>query len=176
MVRAAAVLIGIICFIGCAGPRIGTDWEAPIPVTMEIAGMSGSRLFDLSRLWLARNLYSEKKILEYENRSEFFLIANGTVDYPATGIEAIARTQYTISFRLTEKTADKRVSLTFDALLINVPKDYYLRSKYLFGSEYVGGYSRPPTSPEEYAAVRAAVSGVAERLRRFLEGEATRVK
>jgi hypothetical protein len=129
-------------------------------------------MFDLSRVWLARNLNSDKRIIEYENRPAGILVANGTVDYPATGIEAVVRIQFTISFRVTVQTAAKGVSLTFDDFSIYVPKNYDRRAELWFGIEYFGGYSRPPVSREEYAAVGTAVSGVAEGLRRYLESDA----
>lgn len=57
--------------------------------TMEVAEISGPRLYEMSRVWLSRNLYSEKDIFSYENPAEETLVANGVVEYPATGQLAV---------------------------------------------------------------------------------------
>jgi hypothetical protein len=167
----AAGIFLLLHFAGCAVPRISPEWRMPIVKTVETKGLPTSRVFDLSRLWLVRYLYSEKSIIDYENRAEGDIIANGTVDYPATGLEAVARVQYTISFRLRELITDAGVALSFDSLLINVPKNYDFRSRLWQVREYYGGYARPLVSDEEYEAALLAVTGVAEGLRRFLEEE-----
>lgn len=171
MRRTAAAIFLLHYFAGCAAPRVAPEWHMPIVKTIETKGLSTSRVFDLSRLWLVRYLYSEKSIIDYENRGEGVIIANGTVDYPATGLEAVARVQYTISFRVRESITDAGVALSFDSLLINVPKNYDFRPRLWQVREYYGGYARPLVSVEEYEASLLAVSGVAEGLRRFLEEE-----
>jgi hypothetical protein len=161
----------LFSIVGCAVPRVATEWHMPIVKTLETKGLSGSRVFDLSRLWLVRYLYSEKSIIDYENKAEGVIIANGTVDYPAAGLEAVARAQYTISFRLKETINDAGITLSFDSLLINVPKHYNLRPRLWQEREYYGGYARPLVSDEEYEASVQAVSRVSDGLRRFLEEE-----
>jgi hypothetical protein len=143
----------------------------PIVKSIKTRGITGNRLFDLSRIWLVRYLYSEKSIIEYENRAGGVIIANGVVDYPATGLEAVARVQYTISFRLKETIDVDGVTLSFDSLLINVPKNYDLRPRLWQVREYYGGYARPLVSDDEYGASVEAVSRVSDGLRRFLEEE-----
>jgi hypothetical protein len=171
MRKTAAVCILLLHIVGCATPRVTPAWRIPIVTTIKANGLSKNRVFDLSRLWLVRYLYSEKSIIDYENKTGGIIIANGTVDYPATGLEAIARVQYTISFRVTETIDDAGITLSFDSLLINVPKHYDVRPRLWQVREYYGGYARPLVSDEEYRASLQAVSGVADGLRRFLEEE-----
>lgn len=169
--RIAVLLFLLLHVAGCAAPRIAPEARMPIVTTIETRGLPESRVFDLSRLWLVRHLYSEKSIIAYESRAEGIIVANGTVEYPATGLEAIARVQYTISFRLTETIHDAGITLAFDSLLINVPKVYDYRPRLWQVREYYGGYARPLVSYEEYEASVRAVSGVSEGLRRYLEEE-----
>jgi hypothetical protein len=171
MRKTAVICMILFSIVGCAVPRIAPEWQMPIVKTLETKGLSGSRVFDLSRLWLVRYLHSEKSIIDYENKAEGVIIANGAVDYPAAGLEAVARVQYTISFRLRESINDTGVTLSFDSLLINVPKYYSLRPRLWQVREFYGGYARPLVSDEEYEASLTAVSGVFEGLRRFLEEE-----
>lgn len=171
MGKNSVMLCLLLAVVGCAVPRPALQWRMPIVTTIEAEGVPSDLLFDLSRIWLVRYLYSEKNSIDYENKAEGIIVANGTVDYPAAGLEAVERVQYTISFRLTESIRDAGITLSFDSVLINVPKYYSLRPRLWQVREYYGGYERLPMSDEEYTASLHAVSGVTDGLRRFLEEE-----
>ncbi len=167
----AFIFLVLLSGAGCSHVIPVPRGAEPIVRTMEAEGISAQRLFELSRVWLARNLNSEKGIIEYENPAERTIIANGTVDYPATGLEAIEKIQYTISFQVRVKIAPEKITLTFENMMIDVPKVYIHRANNWFGREYYGGYSRPPLDDEEYAAALRAVSNVTESFSHFLENQ-----
>lgn len=168
MKTAAICFLILLCATACSRAVIDPRWQAPIMTTMEVEQLSGARLFELSKNWLASNLYSEKRVIEYENTADGVLVVNGVMDYPATGLEAIARIQYTISFRVQVKAAAGKISLTFENIMIYVPKVYDRRAEIWLGREYFGGYSRPPVDADEYAAARKGVLAVADRLWRYI--------
>lgn len=167
----AFVFLVLLGGAGCSHVIPVYRGAGPIIRTMEAEGISGPRLFELSRVWLVRNLNSEKGIIEYENPAERTLIANGTVGYPATGLEAIEKIQYTISFQVRVQIAPGKITLTFENMMIDVPKVYNHRAETWFGREYFGGYSRPPLDAEEYAAALRAVSTVSEAFSHFIENQ-----
>lgn len=167
----ACILLVLLSGAGCSHVAPVPRVAAPIIRTIEAEGISGTRLFEVSRVWLARNLSSVKGIIEYENPAERTIVANGTVDYPATGLEAIEKIQYSISFQVRVKIVQGKITLSFENLMINVPKVYSHRAEIRFGREYFGGYSRPPLDDEEYAAVLRAVSDVSDTFSHFLENE-----
>jgi hypothetical protein len=169
MKTAAVVFLILLCATACSRVVIDPRWQAPITTTMEVDKLSGARLFELSKSWLSSNLYPEQRVIEYENKADGVLVANGVMDYPATGFDAIARIQYTISFQVRVKTAAGEISLTFENFMIYVPKVYDRRAERWVGREYFGGYSRPPVDAEEYAAARKGVLAIAEKLWRFIE-------
>lgn len=165
------VLLVVLCMAGCSRVAPVPRGNGAVVSTMGMKGVSGLRLYELSRAWLAGNLRSEKNIFDYENPVEGTLVANGVVDYPATGLEAIRKIQYSISFRLRVKTAPGTITLSFENFLIAVPKVYTPRAVIFFGREYSGGYSRPPQDDEEYAAIRKAVSEITGKFRLFMEDQ-----
>lgn len=172
MKKAVAFLLLCLCLAGCTGPQVVQQWDFPVRNSFEIEGLSRERIFDLTRLWFKRYLYSRESIIEYANREEGVIVAIGDIDYPASGREEIERIQYTISFRVRAAVSPGRLDLVFGDLLINVPKYYSRRAEYLLNREYFGGYSRPPVSREEYAAAQKGCSVIVEKLGNYLAGEA----
>ncbi|MRR59063.1 MAG: DUF4468 domain-containing protein, partial [Deltaproteobacteria bacterium] len=161
MTRIRVLLLLLVGIAGCAAPQVMQTWDFPIRNSIEIEGLGRERLFDLTRLWFERYLYSSESIIEYANREEGVIVANGDIDYPASGREEIERIQYTISFRVRAEVSAGLLELVFADLLVNVPKSYSRRAEYwLGGREYFGGYSRPPLSREEYDAARRGVARV----------------
>jgi len=171
MGRICVVLLFLLSMAGCTSPQVMQAWDFPIRNSFEIEGLSKERIFDLTRLWFERHLYSSGSIIEYANREEGVIVANGDIDYPASGREEMERIQYTISFRVRADVSPGRLDLVFADLLINVPKYYSRRAEYLYKREYFGGYSRPPVSREEYDAAQQGISNVVGGLRNWLAGQ-----
>lgn len=165
------MLFFLFAMTGCAAPQAMPVWDFPISNSIGLDGLGRERGFDLTRLWLERHLYSSGPIIEYANREEGVIVANGDIDYPASGSEEITRIQYTISFRVRAEVSAERLELEFADLLINVPKYYSRRAEYWLNQEYFGGYSRPPVSPDEYRAAQQGIAGVVEGLRGWLAGQ-----
>jgi len=171
MARICILLLFLLGMAGCASPQVMQTWDFPIRHSLEPEGLGRERIFDLTRLWFERHLYSSGQIIEYANRGEGVIVANGDIDYPASGREEMERIQYTISFRVRADVSPGRLDLVFADLLINVPKYYSQRAWYLYKREYFGGYSRPPASMEEYQAAQRGISGIVGGLRNWLEGQ-----
>jgi hypothetical protein len=175
MRRAAIVLLILLSVTACSHAVVDPGREGPVVTTMAVEQQSGARLFELSRGWLAGNLFSDRKTIEYENPAQGIVVANGTKDYPAEGLDALARVQYTISFQVRAETGSGRITLAMQNVMINVPKIYDRRAEYWLGREYFGGFSRPPVNADEYAAVRTVFSQIVDGLRQFLDSERHKV-
>ncbi len=135
---------------------------------IEIQNMSKNRLFERSELWITRTFYSQKDIIAYREPEQGIIVANGTIDYPAAGeLEAISKVQYTISFVMREEIRGAHIILTFDNLMLNVPKNYH-RSRFWSGIEYVGGYSVPIKQQIDFEAAQRGVFALAAKLEEYL--------
>jgi hypothetical protein len=133
-----------------------------------IQNVSADQLFERSELWITRNLNSQKEIIELAEAKQRLIVANGTVDYPASGgLDAIDKIQYTISFVMREEIRGSRILLTFDNLILNIPKSY-LRPRLWPAKDYTGGYSVPIDQQTDFEAARRAVLAIAARLEEFL--------
>jgi hypothetical protein len=159
-----AVVVLVLLVAGCAVYRPMPRGDVVIRTEFDAPGMSADRIFEKSKTWLTRHLYSDKQIIAYADRKAGVIIANGTVPYTATGeLESIDRIQYTISFTVREEIRDAKISLTFDNLLLNVPR-YYQRSRFRPEMEYVGGYSVPITQRSDFEAARKGALEIAAKL------------
>ncbi len=131
--------------------------------------MSEDRLFKRSKLWMTRNLHSQKEIIELSEAKQGLIVANGTVDYPAAGgLDEIDKIQYTISFVMREEIRGSQILLTFENLILNVPKSY-IRSRLWPQKDYVGGYSVPIDQRADFEATRRGVLAIAARLEEYLK-------
>lgn len=168
---AAIAFLFMLGMSGCYRATVDPRVYEPLSVTYAMEGVAEERLFDLSRNWLAGNLFSDRKTIEYENPAQGIVVANGRKDYPAEGLEALERVQYTISFQVRAATAPGRVTLAMQNVLIDVPQIYDRRAEYWLGREYFGGFSRPPVDADEYAAARTVFLEIAHGVRQFLASE-----
>lgn len=168
---AAIAFLLILGVAGCYRAAVDPRAYEPLAVTFDLEGVAEERLYTLSRDWLAGNLFSDRKTIEYENPAQGIIVTNGRKDYPAEGLEALERVQYTISFQVRAATGPGKVTLAMQNVLIDVPKIYDRRAEYWLGREYFGGFSRPPVDADEHAAVRTVFQEIAQGLRQFLASE-----
>jgi hypothetical protein len=162
------VIMFMMLVAGCAAYRpmpvdnvtIGTEITAP--------GLSGRQIFDRSKEWIVRHLYSKENIIEIADRNAGIIVANGSIDYPATGkLESIERIQYTISFVMREEINYSRINLTFNDLELYIPKNYR-HSRFWSMEEYTGGYYVPLRERSDYEAARRGLLDISRRLGDYL--------
>jgi hypothetical protein len=164
-----ALLVG-----GCAANRPMPAEEAIIRTEIEVPGLSNRQIFDKSKEWIIRNLFSKENIIEVADRNSGIIVANGYIDYPATGkLESIEKIQYTISFAMREKIRDSGVTITFSDLEVYIPKSYR-HSRFWNMEEYSDGYSVPLRERSDYLAARKGLLEIANRLGTYLRNQRTK--
>jgi len=130
---------------------------------------SVDQLFERSKLWITRNLNSQKEIIELAEAKQGLIVANGTVDYPAAGgLDAIDKIQYTISFVMREEIRGSQILLTFDNLMLNIPKSY-LRPRLWPQKDYTGCYSVQINQRPDFEAARRGALAIAARFEEYLK-------
>jgi hypothetical protein len=152
----------------CASHAQMHPYDLTIRKEIVIQNVSRERLFEMSKIWITRHLYSQKDIIAHADAQQGLIVANGTIDYPAAGeLDAIAKTQHTISFIMREEIRDAQIVMTFDNLILNVPKSYF-HSRRWTGKDYTGGYSLPIEQREDFNAARRGLLAIAARLEEYL--------
>jgi hypothetical protein len=164
------LVILILLFTGCAVHRPVPPEKMIISREAELPGMSNGIIFDKSRVWIERHLYSKRTIIDFADRAEGVIVANGYVEYPASGkIEAIEMVQYTISFTMREEIKHSSVTITFYNLLLDVPPRYYRSSRFWPMDQYFPGYSVPITERADFEAAQRGLPPIADRLIEYLK-------
>jgi hypothetical protein len=164
------VLVLILLFAGCAVQKPLPPGEMTISREAELPGMSKGEIFDKSRVWIERHLYSKRNIIEFENKKAGIIVANGHIAYPAAGkLQAIAKVQYTISFTMKEQINGSRVTITFSNLLVDVPPRYYRSSRFWNMEQLIPGYSVPITERSDFEAAQRGLPPIADRLIEYLK-------
>jgi hypothetical protein len=162
-------LMLVLLFSGCAAYKPLPRQEMVIWKTIEVPGMTRDRIFENSKIWITRHLYAKEKIITAADRNTGIIIANGYIDYPASGeLGAIEKTQYTISFTMREEIRDSRATFTFYDLMLDIPK-YYRYNRWWPMQEYSGGYSVPIEEKADFEAARRGLPDIADRLADYLK-------
>jgi len=162
-------LILMLLFAGCAAYEPLPRQEMVIRKAIEVPGMTRNRIFENSKIWITRHLYAKEKIITTADRNAGVIIANGYIDYPATGeLEAMDKIQYTISFTMLEEIRDSGATITFYDLMLDIPK-YYRYSRWWPMQEYIGGYSVPIEEKADFEAARRGLPDIADRLADYLK-------
>ncbi len=166
---------------GCAGIHPLPPEQLTVRKILEVPGLTKERIFDKSRLWVARNfkpykavsLFENRRVsaLEYASKKDGILIATGNINYPAAGYSATGgyKTYWEVTFTMEEDIKDGKARVTFTNLDIYVPK-LWCGNIY---SEWLGAYDKPLTDPEDMAAVAPVLNGLADRLGEFLRAPET---
>ncbi len=160
---------------GCVAYRPMPVEELIVRTGIEVPELPRQKIFDESKEWIVRHLYSKEKIIEFADRNAGIIVANGYIDYPSTGnLESIDRIQYTISFVMREDVRDSGLTLTFADLELYVPKNYNPYSRWWPMQEYTGGYYVPLRDRRDYLAARKGLLEIARGLEEHLRKKSER--
>ncbi len=166
-----SVLLIVLLIVGCAAHTPMPAEDLTIETEINVPGLSSQQIFDESKQWITRHLYSKDNIIEVADRNAGIIVANGYIDYPATGkLESIERIQYLIYFVMREKIYNSRLTLTFSNLELYIPKNYR-HSRFWPMLEYTGGFSVPLRQSSDYQAARKGLLEIADGLGEYLKKE-----
>jgi hypothetical protein len=165
------LIISLVLLIsGCAVYKPVPMALASIGKDIDLPGMTREEIYEKSREWILRHLYSRGHIIEVADKNAGLIVANGFIGYPAVGkLEEIDKIQYTISFTMNANIRDQGVKIFFGDLLIDIPKYYYHRPRLWQIEEYYGGYSEPVTEKGDYKAARRGLLEIVGRLEEYLK-------
>jgi len=179
--KTVIVMIMSLLAASCAGLQPVPAEPPVIQKILEVPGISKEQIYENSKLWIARNLKPYRAVwlfkrkagpvLEYANENEGILIATGTIPYPLRSFSLTEgyKAYWEVTFTLEEDIKDGRVRIIFSNLDIYVPK-LWCGNIY---SEWLGAYDKPLTDPEDMAAVRPLLTGMADRFGEFLRSPGT---
>lgn len=100
---------------GCAPGAMTPVQEADKTVSQvyEVPGFTKDQIFTATKVWIAETFRSAKAVTEYENQQEGTLIGNGVINYPCSGMDCLAKSDWRVPFTMRVDTKDGKFRLTF---------------------------------------------------------------
>ncbi len=143
---------------GCAGMEPVGDADQTLSVVHEIPGVTKDRIFESSKIWIAENFRSAKKVIEYENKTDGVLIGNGSIKMPCSGLECLAKSDWTASFTMRVDMKDDKIRLTYTNLGLSWPP------KYSFTTGSQPGYDGPVNTMGDLTAIKTSLLDLGNKL------------
>jgi len=158
---------------GCAYTQTLPPTESVVQKVVEAPGVSKERIFEKSGEWFARTFRqsmsgwveqnSRRTVIQYENRENGVLIANGAILYPHEGFTSESyKTGWEVRFTLEVDARDNKAKVTFNRLTMFVPSiicGYY--------SYATSSYERP-LYDDEFEKVKPAFLAAADQFGAYL--------
>jgi hypothetical protein len=158
------IAIVIFPLSGCLHQAVMPHEDMVLTKEIKVPGMTRDQMFDRSETWIYRHLYSDEGNILHTDRGAGVIVVRSTVEYPTAGrLDAIAKIQYTISFTMRVEVMEHELWVTFEDLMVNVPKNYPVTRRWNF-YEYTGGYSVPVTKRSDFEAAKKGLLDLADRL------------
>jgi hypothetical protein len=118
------LVVAALMQVGCAGMQPITDAERTFDAIFEVPGFTKDQIFNSTKIWIAENFHSAKAVLEFENKEQGVLIGNGSIKYPCSGLECLAKDDWSIPFTMRVDMKDGKFKLTFSNLRLSWPPSY----------------------------------------------------
>lgn len=144
----ALIAVAVMLTIGCAGMQPVAEADRTFEGVFEAQGASKEQIFNATKIWIAENFRSAKSVIEYENKEEGTLIGNGVISYPCTGLDCIARHDWSVPFTMRVDMKDQKFKLTFSNIRISWPPSY----NSTFGAQ--SGHDGPVRTQGEMDAIK----------------------
>ncbi len=119
------ITLGMIFILsGCTGLQPVSEADITVERVVEAKGSSKDIIYESTKMWIAENFRSAKAVLEYENKEAGKLIGNGSIKYPCSGFDCMAKNDWRVLFTMRVDVKDDKFRLTFTNLRLKWPPSY----------------------------------------------------
>lgn len=109
--------ISFLCLSASSIAGAAVEPLSEVSQVVELPDISQKKIFDLSKIWLAKNFKSSNSVIQYEDAATGTIIGKGNMPYPCSNAwKCMAFTNQIILFTLTIDTKDNKARLTFNDL------------------------------------------------------------
>jgi len=151
--------------VGCAGMAPVRDSDKTFSQVFESPGHSKDFLYEKVRIWMAQNFASSKQVIEYENKQEGTIIGNSVMKYPCSGLECVAKYNWTIPFTMRVDVKEDKFRLTYSNLQLAWPAS---TDSLGYHPPYLGALGQQG----DYDSAKPILLGMGEDLRAHMATEA----
>jgi hypothetical protein len=152
------VLFTTFLFIGCTGMQQITEADRTFERIVPAPGHSKDEIYDSVKMWIAENFRSAKAVIEYDNKVAGTIIGNGNMKYPCSGLDCIAKNNWTVPFTMRVDTKDEKFRLTFSNLKVSWPPSYNATVG------YQKGHTGPVNTKGDFDAIKPRLLALGEQI------------
>lgn len=132
--------------------------DRTIQKVYDVPGMTKDRIYDKSRIWIAKNFRSSKAVIEYENKETGVIVGNGITNYPVSGfMSAVAHEGWQVRFNMKEDMKDNKIRVTYENLTLLLP-----------ASKYSGPAEVPVSSQSDIDALRSVLLSFSDQMVQYV--------
>ena len=160
---------------GCAYFQALPPEQLLIEKVVDAPNVSKELIVEKSKVWFAKSFRqsmagwweqnSTRTVIQYENRENGMLIANGAILYPLEHLYDSYKNGWEVRFTLQEEIKEGKVKVSFSNLNLFVPTTICGNS--YAGSQSTGSYEKR-LNTEEYEKVKPVFNGYIDQLGAYL--------
>ena len=109
------ILIALV-FLGCASAPVSQE-QSNVSKTVDVKGFDKADIYKLSKMWIAQNFRSAKKVIEFDDAEAGTIIGNGITTLKCSGMQCLAGSN-TLNFTMQLDAKKDKFRLTFSNLSI----------------------------------------------------------
>lgn len=127
-----AITISVASFNAAAFFERASEEDKIIQAVYEAPGADKAKIMAETKKWIAENFRSAKSTIDHEDQAEGLLIVKGNIAYPCSGLNCIAKGQWTIPFTMRIDVKEERFRLTFTNVSLSMPEvaEIWQKSEY----------------------------------------------
>ncbi|ODQ00609.1 hypothetical protein BGK46_06450 [Salinivibrio sp. SS2] len=109
---------------GCASVQPVADADRSFEKVVEVPGYSKEKIYTSTKIWIAENFKSAKAVIEFDSKEDGLIIGNGSIDYPCSGMECLAKSDWKVPFTMRVDMKNEKFKVGFSNIKLSWPASY----------------------------------------------------
>jgi len=119
-----AILGVALALNGCAGMQPVAETDRTFERVVESPGYSKNQIYNSTKIWVAENFKSAKSVIELDSKEDGIIIGNGVIQYPCSGMECMAKSNWKVPFTMRVDMKDQKFKISFSNIRLSWPASY----------------------------------------------------
>lgn len=109
---------------GCAGMQPVAEADRTFDRVVEAPSYSKDQIYTSTKIWIAENFKSAKSVIELDSKEDGIIIGNGIIQYPCSGMECLAKSDWKVPFTMRVDMKDQKFKIRFSNIKLSWPASY----------------------------------------------------
>jgi len=109
---------------GCAGMQPVAEADRTFERVVEAPNHTKDQIYTSTKIWIAENFKSAKSVIELDSKEDGIIIGNGIIQYPCSGIDCLAKSDWKVPFTMRVDMKDQKFKISFSNIKLSWPASY----------------------------------------------------